>query len=516
MIQAVAIFPQAGGPGPNQYGDSPYGSGLGDLSVTEGATTDDEEQYDYWDHVDFAVDQAAERGLVMAILPVWADTQVGSLVTHDNAAGYGEFLGQRYGSAPNVVWVLGGDAPAGGAEGVWSALADGIRAGGGNQLMTYHPRGDQTSVTWFEGADWMGFHMFQGGHCLRYDVRAELVATTYAAGLPFVDGEPIYEDHPYCWRPEDGFSAAIDVRRDAYWSVLGGAAGHTYGHHAVWQFLADGRRAQLGARGDWTDALAFPAAAQMQNLRALIESRPRVEPADVVADAGSGAERIQAAVAADGSTLMAYTPAGHDVAVDLGALAGGSAQPWWFDPRTGEANRLDAVEGGGTVAFTPPATDGDEADWVLVVDDAGAGLGAPGTSRGSGPERGPGTAPETGASGQDLDDPAAEVAPGSADGGPAAPRPAALPPADSGPSPAAGATADAVWDRLARASPPRLGHRSACREGAGGAGDQQVGAPWTAQPHCPLDAARDGRSCSAPSAALAQRDLSARRYPYGR
>jgi hypothetical protein len=31
----------------------------------------------------------------MAILPVWADMQVGSLVTDDNAAAYGEFLGQR-------------------------------------------------------------------------------------------------------------------------------------------------------------------------------------------------------------------------------------------------------------------------------------------------------------------------------------------------------------------------------------------------------------------------------------
>ena len=42
--------------------------------------------------------------------------------------------------------------------------------------MTYHPRGDQTSVTWFDGADWIGFHMLQGGHCLRYDTRAEPVA----------------------------------------------------------------------------------------------------------------------------------------------------------------------------------------------------------------------------------------------------------------------------------------------------------------------------------------------------
>jgi hypothetical protein len=203
--------------------------------------------------------------------------------------------------------------------------------------------------------------------------------------------------------------------------------------------------------------MRFPAAGQMQNVRALIESRPRVEPADdVVRDAGSGAERVQAAAAADGSTLMAYTAGGRDVTVDLGAFAGGSAQPWWFDPRTGEATRLDAVEGGGTATFRPPATEGDEADWVLVVDDAGAGLVAPGTGRSTG--HGSGGGPETGASGQDLDDPDAEIARGSAGRPePAYPQPADLQPADPQPAdpepePAQAtprASAEPVWDQLA-------------------------------------------------------------------
>ncbi|MHA6630552.1 apiosidase-like domain-containing protein [Pseudonocardia sichuanensis] len=407
VVQAAAVFPQAGGPGPNQYGDSPHGTGLDDLAVTPG--DEGEEQYDYWDHVDFVVAQAAERGLVLAVLPVWADGQVGELLTEENAGAYGEFLGHRYGGAGNVVWVLGGDAPADGVEGVWQALADGIREGGGTQPATYHPRGDQTSVTWFDGDERIGFHMLQGGHCLRYDVRAELVAQTYAAGLPFVDGEPIYEDHPYCWRPADGYSTAQDVRRDAYWSVLGGAAGHTYGHHAVWQFLAGGRSPELHARGTWPEALRSPGAEQMQNVRALAESRPRVEPAAVVADPGEGAGRIQAAVAADGSTLMAYTAAGREVALDPGVLAGTTLQPWWFDPRSGDAVRLDPVENSGPATFTPPAGEGDEADWVLVVDDAAAAFGAPGAGRL--PGRDAPASDRTGASGRDLDDPDAGFGP---------------------------------------------------------------------------------------------------------
>lgn len=384
VIQAVAIFPQAGGPGPNQYGDSPFGSGLDDLTVTDGAQPDDDAQYDYWDHVNYVVEEAGARGLVVGILPVWADTQAGSLVTTGNAAAYGEFLGARFGGADNVVWIMGGDAPADGVEDVWRELAAGIEVGGGDQPMTYHPRGDQSSTEWFGGDDWIDFHMVQGGHCLRYDVRTRLLGQTYAAGKPFLDGEPIYEDHPYCWdNPPEGYSTDLDVRRDAWWAVLGGAAGHTYGHHAVWQFLADGRGASLGGRGSWTEALGFPAAGQMRHVRALIESRPRLEPTnELLADEGSGAARIVAASDAAGTTLVAYTAAGRPVALDLSGMTGSQVQPSWYDPRTGESTELDPVGTNSGAEFAPP----DNEDWVLVVD--AADLPRPGGTTRTGPTGG--------------------------------------------------------------------------------------------------------------------------------
>ena len=220
VVQTVAMFPQAGAESP---GDT-----------VEAAADNDE----FWDRVEFAIDAAAARGMYLAIHPVWGDKQTGSVIDESSARGYGEFLGERFGAYDNVTWTLGGDHPADGEEQLWTELAEGLDATGGTQVKTYHPRGDQSSATWFDDAEWLDFHMIQGGHCLRYDVRAELVETTYDSdpAKPFLDGEPIYEEHPYCWEPEQGFSTAQDVRRDAYWSVLGGAAGHTYGHHSVWQF----------------------------------------------------------------------------------------------------------------------------------------------------------------------------------------------------------------------------------------------------------------------------------------
>jgi hypothetical protein len=435
VIQAVAVFPQAGGPGPNPYGDDPLEGGL-NPAVTEGASVDDDEQYDYWDHVDFVVAAAAERGMRIALLPVWADKQAGSLVTTSNAEAYGEFLGERYGH--DVVWVMGGDSGAEGVEDVWRNLAKGVAVGANGSedysdlLLTYHPRGDQTSATWFHNDDWLSFNMLQGGHCRRWDNLFGLIDGNFSQSppKPFLDGESIYEDHPICWKPEDGFSTEEDVRRNAYWSVLGGAAGHTYGHHAVWQFLEDGRSASLGARGSWTEALDFPAAGQMQHLRALVESRPYLERVPdqgiITSDtAGLGAASIRGTRDEGGSYLMVYTAAGKEFSVDTTTLSGSDLRGWWYDPRTGEAIDAGSVQRGDSVEFFPPeAGEGDTGrDWVLVVDDAAQDFGPPGTPLAPSPASAPGPgAPEPG------------PAPGPAQQGPAQQGPAQQGPAQQGPA----------------------------------------------------------------------------------
>lgn len=207
--------------------------------------------------------------------------------------------------------------------------------------------------------------MIQGGHCLRYDTRTDLVESTYEAEpvKPFLDGEPIYEEHPYCWEPERGYSTDLDVRRDAYWAVLGGAAGHTYGHHSVWQFN-DGGDGELGARGGWRAALEFPAASQMRHLRELMESLPfwRGRPADTLLEsqAGSGAERIVVNADPDGSYLLVYSPAGRGFSVDTSVVTG-SPKVYWFDPRSGEFDSTEVA-----TDYTPP-TSGE--DWLLLVED---------------------------------------------------------------------------------------------------------------------------------------------------
>ena len=83
----------------------------------------------------------------------------------ENAYAYGKFLGERYKDAPNIVWVLGGDWPAGPQIEIWDAMAQGLDEGdSATHLITYHPRGQQTSSTWLHHREWLDFNMVQTGH----------------------------------------------------------------------------------------------------------------------------------------------------------------------------------------------------------------------------------------------------------------------------------------------------------------------------------------------------------------
>lgn len=177
-IQAVALAEFDGITEPNFYGDLPLvGKDPTRPATTPGTNSANAEAYDYWDHVDYVVDQANARGLYIAMLPSWGrwvnntgkDDE--SVLRPDNAESYGRFLGKRYGKK-GVIWILGGDRTATGFEGTWRALARGIAIGVSGRedydsvLMSFHPRGAETSSTWFHNDGWLDFNMHQTGHGL--------------------------------------------------------------------------------------------------------------------------------------------------------------------------------------------------------------------------------------------------------------------------------------------------------------------------------------------------------------
>jgi hypothetical protein len=323
VIQAVALAEFDGLTAPNAYGDLP-------LLDRDPARPNEP----YFRHVDHVVDAAARRGMYVGLLPTWGDKfnkrwGVGPEVfTPENARAYGEWLGRRYRAKP-IVWILGGDRiPESDAQvAIVRAMAEGLRAGdGGAHLMTYHPMGGQSSSRFFHGDAWLAFDMFQSSHGARDVPNYRMVEHDLALAppKPVVDGEPRYEDHPIDWKPEKGWFDEWDVRQGAYWALLAGAAGHTYGDHNIWQFLSPKHPPVSSARTPWRDALRHPGSAQVGYARRLFESRPFLElvPDQTVLAAApdTGAGHQRAARGRDGGWAMAYTPLGRPLAVRLDAV----------------------------------------------------------------------------------------------------------------------------------------------------------------------------------------------------
>lgn len=348
----------------------------------------------YFRHVDYIVDRAAEKGIAVAMMPAWGDKLEGEraenwfadgpfIVNALNGRVYGRWLGARYRNRPNVIWVLGGDKFPKGFEPIWRALAEGLREGdGGAHLIGFYPRSDHSSSEYFHAEPWLAFNMLMSSHSRRDLDNGAMIARDYALSpaKPTLDAAPRYEDHPVGWRAANGFFDDYDVRQAAYWAVFAGAAGHTYGANPVWQMMMTGHRGISSPRKNWDEALDFPGAAQMLHLRRLMESRPILSAAPdsqvVDGDAGTGASIIRVRRAP--GYLMAYFSNGRPASLRMGAIGGRKVRAWWFDPRTGAARRIAEFTNQGTHAFTPPGEPGRGNDWVLVLDDVAKKYLAPG------------------------------------------------------------------------------------------------------------------------------------------
>jgi hypothetical protein len=162
------------------------------------------------------------------------------------------------------------------------------------------------------------------------------------------------------------------LRRQAYWALLSGAAGHMYGDRSSWLFLPD-----------WRVAINDVGAKQMQHVKSLFSTRAWY---DLVPDQGhlvvtsglgtfadSGSilanDYLTAAATPDGTLAMAYLPTNRTITVDMSNFAA-AARVRWFDPTNGTfSNFSSSTPNSGILSLSPPAfnSEGSE-DWVLVIE----------------------------------------------------------------------------------------------------------------------------------------------------
>ncbi len=356
-------------------------------NVTPGNNFADTTAYDYWDHVDFVVNEAAKRGIYMAMVPVWGSNVKGGKVNVQQGEAYAKFLAIRYKNKSNIIWLNGGDVR--GTEGmdVWKVIGPTLKKYDPKHLVTYHPRGRTSSSDWFHNEAWLDFNMFQSGHKDYAQDTSSNEINHYGEDnwkfidvdyklkpvKPTLDGEPSYENIPHGLHDstQPRWTDA-DLRRYAYWSVFAGGAGFTYGENATMQFNKMGDwTANYGVRMNWKQALLSPGAKQMQFLSKLMLSSKSYfdrKPAQQILVNNIGAKYHYLLATMDKRSAFVYTYTGESFLIDTKKLNFQLSIYSWYNPSDGNKKTNVIKKTPGIIRFDPPPPRLNGSDWVLILE----------------------------------------------------------------------------------------------------------------------------------------------------
>ena len=369
VIQAVVLAELDGLNTPNAYGQKPL--------INHNPTKPNQK---YFTHVDYIVNKAQKLGMIIGMLPSWGDKwnknwgKGPEIFTPANAETFGAYLGKRYRDKP-IVWIMGGDRDIMDDEdrNIINAMVKGLKKGdGGNHLFTFHPQGGKSSSDFFKDEAWIDFHMSQTGHSsdtknYQFNIKHRSMMPLH----PHLDAEPRYEDHPNKFSPaKEGWLDDFDARQTAYWSMLSGACGHTYGNHNIWQMYAENRDPISWARTHWRTALNHAGAAQVGLMKREMEkwNWQRLVPDQELITSENTEDKgyIVSAISQDGDFLMAYTPYGRKFKVKTEKIKSDKLKAYWFNPRDGRKITLGHFSNMQEMEFAPHS-EGRGSDWLLVV-----------------------------------------------------------------------------------------------------------------------------------------------------
>lgn len=366
----------------------------------EDFTKPDTEPGSYWETVDFAIEKAEELGMYMALLPIWSGQFKAGRLNLENVETYIDFLTERYGKYPNIIWITGGDCKGTDGSSVtgddgfefWSKMGRRIKAKNPDKMVTFHPFGRTVTSDYFPDSEWIDFYMFQSGH-RRYDQKSlkkwdDSATMGYYYGedsyryvervaqcgnvKPVLDGEPSYEHIPQgLHNPEEPFWQDYDVRRFAYWSVLAGGCGFTFGHSSIMQFYP-GDGSEPGAYGctiNWRDAIHSPGSSNMSKMASLMRSvaweKGKAAQDMLACEDGEQYEHIAAFAGEDYALFYDYL--GRDIAVKPGYIKGDKVKASWFDPVSGQESPTGTFDNTKEMVFKVPEGGFGHTDWVLVL-----------------------------------------------------------------------------------------------------------------------------------------------------
>ncbi|HTL54193.1 MAG TPA: DUF4038 domain-containing protein [Candidatus Limnocylindrales bacterium] len=338
---------------------------------------------DYFDYAHQVIQKANDHGIVVWVAPAYLGYGGGDegFFREMKAGGkeklraYGQFVGRRFRDLPNIVWLLGGDYTPDPAD-RWTVteLANALEQEDTNHLMTVHASPENSAASLFGHERWLRLNTV-------YSYQSNLfqpVLAEYAREpiRPFVLIESTYEG-------EHG-SKPDQIRRQAYWTMLGGGCGQFLGNNPIWHFDGPGL---FPAPVTWEQALGQEGSRDMAHLGTLFRQIPwdKLIPEEnheiVVEGYGKDISTALTARTEDRRLSMTYFPSTgtqpREFKIDIRQFAGPVAMRW-FNP-VGGAFKLpgeaDARLASGQHQLRTPGDNGAGAnDWVLVLEGRNASM----------------------------------------------------------------------------------------------------------------------------------------------
>jgi hypothetical protein len=333
----------------------------------------------YFQRVDDMINLAAQQGIVVMLDALDTSaylSQVEANNSQTDAYNYGVYLGNRYKSFPNLIWLVGNDFQ----SWTWNstdnsyveAILQGLAASDPNHLRTtelnYNMSGsldDSLLAPYTTLAAAYTYYPVYYETQRQYDSSAKTV--------PVFLEESYYEYETY-GDLSPATASQFMLRSIAYETMLsGGSAGYMYGSsyydfHSGWQSAIDSPG--ITYLGYWQSLFSGIA---WYNL--VPDQNHTVTSGGYGTPSGNNTGNIQTdnyvttSSAPDGSLIMAYCPQPSTITVNMSTMRG-PATAQWYDPTNGTFHSVSGspFPNSGTQNFSTPGNNSaGNSDWVLML-----------------------------------------------------------------------------------------------------------------------------------------------------
>jgi hypothetical protein len=332
----------------------------------------------YFAAVDQILDHAKSQGMIMYVGTFWKTDNGGAGIdgfpvpapwpTDNELRSYATYLGGRYADQDNLIWFNGGDGNPDARVPEMKAFGGYMKAAMPNTMISYHTWGKAWAMA---GEWWLDFHSLQwNSNSPPYSYQDIRELAGWSPTKPVLDMEPAYDPNACCGSDVD--TSELENRHNGWWAVLSGALGVAYGGpRSAWNVGETNNQLDL-------NAINRNGARHTGNIQKIMSPlkwyllEPDWNNNYITGGRGSygWTNYATAERSSDGSLIVAYTPEGAALTVNLSSLSG-PATAKWYDPTNANVVSSSNVNNAGSQTFNIPGNNaGGNNDWVLVISTA--------------------------------------------------------------------------------------------------------------------------------------------------